>query len=112
MAPLKTFKSGAAFAVEVVVWKGEKGCNFNINKRIHTDEQQADGSYYKDVKSIFKNELLAIKHLIDRALAFADDYDTQQYLASRGGAVAEPIVIPPHAQTLKGTAADDDDIPF
>lgn len=105
--PLKKFKSGAAFSIDVAVWAGEKGCTISFQKRVKVDEKQEDGTYYKTMKSLFKNEVLVVAHLLQQALSFADEYDQKQYESKNGGAQNSMPIAP-----VKKKVDDDEDIPF
>lgn len=99
--PLKTFRSSAAFAVSIAVWEGEKGCTFSIQKRIK-DQQTGE---YKDVKSYYASDLLALAHIAKQALAWADNYSAEHYVNGQRNGIAA-------SQTATKEIPFDDDIPF
>jgi hypothetical protein len=70
--PIANLRTGAAFSLQVSVWPAERGFTISYRKTIKQD----DGSY-KEVKSLFASEALALSHLLIEAVKIGDAFAAQ-----------------------------------
>jgi len=97
--PLKTFDGYGASGLQIAVWSNDNGVSFTIQKRYkdkHSDE-------WKETKSFFMSDIVALSMLSKDAAAWASKYNKEnrsKQPVDQGGSKSSDMTF------------EDDEIPF
>jgi len=108
--PLATFRGYGAFGVQVAVWKAEKGVTFSISKSY----RPKDSNEWKESKSFFISDLMALSQLLIDAAGWANEYLRKESESRNQNAAGQGLQDIPESASEDYLSQDfsDEDIPF
>lgn len=101
--PIKRFY-GYGGGVTISAWRSDKGVNYTLQKR-YKDKTTGE---WKETKTLFPSDLVALSHLAVDAVRFGDEFARNNRSAGQSDAPAQSIDVP----DVEFPEFGDDDIPF
>lgn len=103
--PLKTFRGYGPNGIQVAAWKQEKGISFSVTKR-YKDKSSGE---WRESKSFFPSDLLALAAIATDAARWASEYEQQERQQGKPANDERPA---PELTEYEAMTFDDSDIPF